>query len=166
MKRIELLFFGLALSICCPVAAEDREYANVKGWEIRQNKLGCVAVHPGRADVQWKMLISPAGNWETYFDDLTGHPANTEFPAILMIDDRNFEETYFSFEGKFIGILPLDQRLALAKGTDVSFLIDNMQLDFSLNGSTAAMLKLEECWHRMTGYDPKVSNKRGAYAFK
>lgn len=166
MRSFTISLFALALTAGNSIAGEYRAYASVKGWDIVQGDLGCVADHPSRGDIQWSILVSPAGNWEVRFDDLAGHPDNSDFPVRIIAGDESFTEEYFTHQGAYIGVLPLDQRLALAKGSDVSIQLDGMELKYSLTGSTAALLKLEECWHQLTGYDPNISSRRGAYAFK
>lgn len=155
-----------ALMTSSAFADFENRYATVRGWEVWQGDSGCLALHPSRGDILWDILVPPAGGWEVRFDDLAGHPDDSEFPVRIIVDGARYTETYFSYSGSFVGVLPLDQRLALSSGSNVTFLFADMRFDFSLKGSTAAMLKLEECWHRMTGYDANISNKRGAYAFK
>lgn len=173
MKFIKTTYAALTLivstlSTTIIATAENRIYANTRGWEVRQDdQIGCTATHPEMGDVLWDILVSPAGNWEIRIEDLAGLPNNTEFLANIIIDNNEiFQETYFTHEGSFIGVLPLNQRLALAKGSSVNFDFNNSNYVYALNGSTAAMLKLEECWHDFTGYDANVSSKRGSYAFK
>lgn len=166
MKMIAFGTLGLAMMVGHTFANDSVDYAKVRGWEIVQNNNGCVALHPSRRDILWSIDVAPAGGWQISIDDLAGHPDGKEFPARLTIGNDSFSEDYVSYQGAFVGSLPLSQRLALAKGSEISIQIDNMQLDFSLSGSTAAMLKLEECWHKMTGFDPAISSRRGSYAFK
>lgn len=166
MRKMSIVCAAHALMTSSAFAGFERNYAAVRGWDVRQGDSGCSALHPSRRDVFWDILVAPAGGWEVRFDDLAGHSDEQEFPVQVIIDGVRYDELYFSYSGSFVGVLPLNQRLAMGQGSKVTFLFDDMRLEFSLKGSTAAMLKLEECWHQLTGYDANVSNKRGSYAFK
>lgn len=139
-------------------------YGKVKNWEIYSDTPGCTAQNPGEVIVG--LNTPPIGGWELQIEDLEGHANDTEFPAEIVVDGRKFKDTFFAVNGQFYGSLELDLRKALADGKTANFIWGDYNLPLDLTGITAAFLKVEECWHKLTGYDPTISSRAGTYAFR
>jgi len=145
-------------------SGSSRLYATVKGWEIYTDVPGCTAQNPGEVIVA--LHTPPGGGWELHIEDLEGRANDMSFPAQIEVDGRTFKDTFFTFNGQYYGSLELDLRKALAAGKQANFIWAEYNLPLDLHGITAAFLKVEECWHKLTGYNPQVSSRAGTYAFK
>lgn len=139
-------------------------YGTVKGWEIYTDTPGCTAQNPGEVIVS--LHTPPGGGWELHIEDLEGRANDMSFPAQIEVDGRTFMDTFFTFDGLYYGSLELDLRKALAAGKQANIIWGDYNLPLDLHGITAAFLKVEECWHKLTGYDARVSSRAGTYAFK
>lgn len=82
----------------------------------------------------------------------------------MNIDKASFPDTFYVENGWAYGDFSLDRRLALKQGKQMSTQIGSTTLSTSLTGSTAALLKVQECWQKMSGWT-KRSSRAGTFAF-
>jgi len=166
MKYLLLALVGLGITAGHAFADQKRLYGSTRGWDVYQSRIGCEADHPNPQKLLWTLKTPPAGGWEMSLQDLTNAPDDSEYPASVTVDNTRFSDTFFVGEGNIYISLPLKLRLAMRSGNNISMEFDGRSYNYSLAGSTAVLLKLEECWHNLTGYDANVSSRRGTYAFK
>lgn len=80
------------------------------------------------------------------------------------MDKYSFTETYFGEAGWMYSSFPLGMRQAVGAGNMIHPMIGPVDEVIPLAGSTAAMLKVEECWKELSGWTP-ASSRAGTFAF-
>ena len=135
-------------------------YSDVRGWRITHGSPGCSAYKPDTGPSVIFNLPN-AGDWQLiyrYFD------SPGDISGVVDIDRASFRDTFFTDGEWAYGSLPLHLRLAIKKGNAMHTMIGSTQYEESLDGSTAALLKLQECWKVKSGWT-KASNKARRFAF-
>lgn len=147
-----------------PTGGKYQLYANVRGWEVFTNTPGCTAMRPSEVIVSFN--TPPAGGWELQIEDFEGLRSDVAIPAQILVDGQVFLNTFYADNGTIYGNLDLELRKALAAGRQANIIWGHNNLAVGLNGVTAALLKVEECWHKLTGFDASTSSRAGTYAFR
>lgn len=159
-----LLLLSAAMGL--PAAAQPpdflggRVHASVKGWTVTQNDVGCSAF---QAEVPVIFNTPPAGGWQLVFPYNIPEDAG-EFGGFVDIDKFSFTDTYFGDGTWIYSPFPLEMRKAMGQGNRLRAEIGSMIWEVDLTGSTAALLKLEECWQDLSGWTP-ASSRAGTFAF-
>ena len=134
-------------------------YASVKGWSIaKSEQYGCSAYLDA---MQIVINAPPAGGWQLIFPY---DGADGEFQGSIDVDKYSFTETYFGEAGWMYSSFPLGMRQAVGAGRIIHPMIGPVDEVIPLTGSTAAMLKVEECWKELSGWTP-ASSRAGTFAF-
>ena len=134
-------------------------YGSVKGWTVvKSEQFGCSA-YPEAMPIVFN--APPAGGWQLIFPYVG---AKGDFEGSIDVDKFSFTETYFGEAGWMYSSFPLGMRQAVAAGNRIHAEIGPVQADLTLQGSTAAMLKVEECWKALSGWTP-ASGRAGTFAF-
>lgn len=136
-------------------------YADVRGWRVVQNQFGCSGYVPGTGP---SVIFNtpPAGGWQMIFVD----PAHYgDVPGVVDVDKYSFDDTFYVDGGYAYGGFDLSLRKSVGQGRMLYADIGGVRYEQSLRGSTAVLLKLEECWTRMSGWTTQ-SNKAPTRAFK
>ena len=135
-------------------------YGYTRGWRIVEGNQGCSAYIPNSGP---SIVFSAplAGGWQIAYRHLN---RQGDIRGIVDVDKASFPQTFYTDDGWAFGEFPLNLRLAVKAGRTIYSEIGNSQYRESLTGSTAALLKVQECWQRMTGWTP-ASNKAGTFAF-
>lgn len=156
------------LALAGPLAAQapdylgGRTYATVKGWTVKQSDTGCSAF---QAPVPVIFNIPPAGGWQLIFPYNVPEEAG-DFSGFVDIDKFSFDDSYFGDGTWIYASFPVEMRKTVGKGNRLYAEIGPMVYETDLAGATAALLKLEECWQRLTGWNAATSNRAGTFAFK
>ncbi|OWU83713.1 hypothetical protein ATO6_17815 [Oceanicola sp. 22II-s10i] len=102
------------------------------------------------------MLVSPAGNWEMLLSTQTAHDISV--PGSWTVDGQSHETEFYSYEGWYR--VPVDgpERRTLAAGRTLVVQTPTEYEAFQLDGMTAMLLKMQECWESATNPSPD-SNK-------
>lgn len=142
-------------------SATGRVYDTVRGWVVVQSQdLGCSAYVEGAPMV---FNTPPAGGWQL----ILAYPTpgrEGEFTGTIDVDRYSFADTYFG-DGQWIyAPFPLALRRAVAEGRLLRAEIGGMTWELTLGGSTAALLKTEECWANLTGWSADRSSRAGTFA--
>ncbi len=139
-------------------------YATVKGWTVKQSQdYGCSAYQNARTVF---FNTPPAGGWQLIFP-ANGAP-DGQFDGVVDVDKFSFteEETgYFAEAGWIYSGFPLDMRKTVGNGSTLHAEIGGKSWDAPLTGSTAVLLKLEECWQNLSGWTAATSGRAGTFAF-
>lgn len=135
-------------------------YSTVRGWRVVQGDVGCSAYKPGTGP-SIVFNTPPAGGWQIIYHYLG---KEGDIPGMVDVDKYSFPKTFFAEGGWAYGDFPLNERLAAKAGRYINTDIDSVKYEESLTGSTAALLKLQECWQKLSGWTP-ASNKVGTFAF-
>lgn len=160
--------FATLLAFAGPSVAQapdylgGRIYATVKGWTVKQSDTGCSAF---QAAVPVIFNIPPAGGWQLIFPYNVPEEAG-DFSGAVDIDKFSFGDSFFGDGTWIYADFPVEMRKTVGKGNRLYAEIGPMIFETDLTGATAALLKLEECWQRMTGWDAATSNRAGTFAFK
>lgn len=170
-RRLRPPFRALCLGACLIPSALHAEapdysvgggtpYASVRGWTVVQSRdFGCSA-YPEAMPVVFN--APPAGGWQLIFpyDGPDG-----EYQGSIDVDRYRFSETYFGEAGWMYSSFPLNLRSSVAEGDRLSARIGPMTADLALDGTRAALLKVEECWQDLTGWSATTSDRAGTFAF-
>ena len=136
-------------------------YASVKGWTVvLSEQYGCSA-YPEAMPIVFN--APPAGGWQLIFP-YTASGGEGEFQGAIDVDKFSFTETYYGDGVWMYSSFPLEMRKAVAAGDRIFADIGPAQADLLLSGSTAALLKVEECWATLNGWTP-ASSSAGTFAF-
>lgn len=137
-------------------------YASVKGWTVvLSEQYGCSA-YPEAMPIVFN--APPAGGWQLIFP-YTASGGEGEFQGAIDVDKYSFTETYYGDGVWMYSSFPLEMRKAVGAGDRIMADIGPAQADLVLTGSTAALLKVEECWKKLSGWDPATSSRAGTFAF-
>lgn len=143
-------------------AGGGRVYASVKGWTVvLSEQFGCSA-YPEAMPIVFN--APPAGGWQLIFP-YTASGGEGEFQGAIDVDKFSFTESYYGDGVWMYSSFPLDMRKAVAAGDRIHADIGPAQADLALTGSTAALLKVEECWKVLSGWDAATSSRAGTFAF-
>lgn len=169
MPKIHFLCAVLALT-AAPALAETPDYsagggkvyASVRGWTVVQSdRYGCSA-YPEAMPIVFN--TPPAGGWQLIFPyHMPG--VDGEYQGLVEIDKYSFEDTFYGEDGFFYGSFPLAMRQTFGQGSEMAAEVGGQGYTLTLSGSTAALLKLEECWQVMTGWTEDGSSRAGTFAF-
>lgn len=136
-------------------------YASVKGWTVVISETYGCSAYPEALPIVFN--APPAGGWQLIFPySVAG--GEGDFEGAIDVDKYSFTETYYG-DGQWIySSFPLGMRQAVAAGDRLFADIGPVQADVGLQGSTAALLKVEECWTALSGWTP-ASSRAGTFAF-
>lgn len=164
-----LSFFALTLA-AAPALAQGADYSvsggalygTVRGWTVvLSEQYGCSA-YPEAMPIVFN--TPPAGGWQLILP-YTGSAPDGEYQGSIDVDKYSFTDTYFGEGGWLYASFPLEMRKAVADGQTISVHVEPAATELSLAGSTAALLKLEECWQALTGWTAEGSSRAGTFAF-
>lgn len=143
-------------------SATGTVYATVRGWVVVQSDtLGCSAYVEGSPMI---FNTPPAGGWQLILSNDAG-AAPGDYTIVIDIDRYSFAEPlYVDSQWAYSGF-PLNLRQAMAAGSVMRAEAGPMVWNLTLGGTTAAMLKLEECWADLTGWNAQTSGRAGTFAF-
>lgn len=137
-------------------------YATVKGWTVvLSEQYGCSA-YPEAMPIVFN--APPAGGWQLIFP-YTASAGEGEFAGAIDVDKFSFTETYYGDGVWMYSSFPLEMRKAVGSGDRIFADIGPAQAELLLTGSTAALLKVEECWKKLSGWDAATSGRAGTFAF-
>lgn len=137
-------------------------YATVKGWTVVLSEdYGCSA-YPEAMPIVFN--APPAGGWQLIFP-YTASGGEGEFAGAIDVDKFSFTETYYGDGVWMYSSFQLEMRKAVGSGDRIHADIGPAQADLLLTGSTAALLKVEECWKKLSGWDAATSSRAGTFAF-
>jgi hypothetical protein len=141
-------------------SATGRDYAVVRGRVVVQSDtLGCSAYAEGSPLVR---NTPPAGGWHLILSNGTG--VTGARAGVIDVDRARLADTFFS-EGQWVyGSFPLNLRKAMAEGRRVRAEIGGRASELTLGGSTAALIKFEECRADLTGWGAATSSRAGTFA--
>jgi hypothetical protein len=168
MPKIHFLCAVLALT-AAPALAETPDYsagggkvyASVRGWTVVQSdRYGCSA-YPEAMPIVFN--TPPAGGWQLIFPYSTSGGEGT-FAGSIDVDKSSFTEEYYGDGEWMYSSFPLNMRKAVAAGSRIYANIGPAVADVGLDGATAAMLKVEECWQNLTGWSAATSSRAGTFA--
>ena len=143
-------------------SATGTVYATVRDWVVVQSDmLGCSAYVEGSPMI---FNTPPAGGWQLVLSNDAG-AAPGEYPATIDIDRYSFADTFFVDSQWAYASFPLGLRQAMAAGSVMRAEAGPMTWELTLGGTTAALLKLEECWADLTGWSAATSSRAGTFAF-
>ncbi len=158
-SRNVFIFKAFLALIAFPVQAFDmgRHYSDTRGWEVRMSQnTGCIATSPIGSDIATMMVLVPAGNFELVLP--TAAPSGAEIPVTLDIDRYSFTDSFYAEDGFAHGVFDTPLREAMAKGRNMTILHDGESFFLPLEGTTAALLKLQECWYDLV--QPSANTSR------
>ena len=169
MIRLPILSAIMAL-LALPTLAQAPDYSSATGtvyavvrdWVVVQSQeLGCSAYVEGSPMV---FNTPPAGGWQLLLaTTVTVGPG--DLAGSIDIDRYSFTDTYYT-DGQWVYAgFPLGLRQSIAAGNVMHAEIGPMVWDLTLGGTTAALLKLEECWADLTGWSAATSSRAGTFAF-
>lgn len=142
-------------------AAGGKVYASVRGWTVVQSdRYGCSA-YPEAMPIVFN--TPPAGGWQLIFPYSASGGEGT-FAGSIDIDKSSFTEDYYGDGAWMYSSFPLNMRKAVAAGNRIYANIGPAVWDVGLDGATAAMLKVEECWQNLTGWSAATSGRAGTFA--
>lgn len=135
-------------------------YGTVRGWTVVQGDKGCSAFPAGMPVI---LNTPPAGGWQLVFPYASTGEVN--IPGIVDVDKVSFDDSFYG-DGQYLyGSFEVEMRKIVGAGSRMTALIGDAQYDIDLTGSTAALLKVEECWQNLSGWTP-ASSRAGTFAFK
>ncbi|MEM6667180.1 MAG: hypothetical protein AAF638_12350 [Pseudomonadota bacterium] len=165
-RTLMILIAAFATAPCLTVATTsaraDTFYAEVRGWEVfsadldsgggscfAQKIVGPVSIGHGST----LRLRATGGDWYVETDWRSGLETDI-YP--VDVDRGSFEARFEQIGAWAIAPLPSTARDGLANGRTLTLVIDPDPPEFSLSGSAAAMLKVEECVERVVlgGHSP------------
>lgn len=165
--------FAALLALCAtlpalPVLAQQGPrfedgtfYAEVRGWTVTQGTMGCTAYHADSPSIY--LNTPPAGGWQLAFPYPTQD--TLDLPAVIDVDKYSFEDTLYG-DGQYLyASFDLPLRKAVGEGNVLFVEAGSTQIRIDLHGTTAALLKVEECWMNMSGWT-SASSRAGTFAFK
>ena len=149
--KCSLLAFCLVLfSQAASAQVKETVYAHVRGWTVVTateygNFQGC-GMSRGNGAFDIILGIDNAGNWNIGFPSSTreGGRVNVD----MDIDRMSDVVTLQAKVGFAFGLTSPDWVGAIASGRHMSVLMEGRRHDISLNGTTAAIHKVEECASR------------------
>ncbi|WP_152912471.1 hypothetical protein [Candidatus Rhodobacter oscarellae] len=150
--------------------AEGHEqlFAGVRGWHVLIDSDTCIGRRQnggtGAAE-DFEPYVAPSGNWELKLPNTTSRTSG-DVNVTLEIDGTTFRDTGVILGSEIHLVFDLRMRHAFRDGYWVTFTVDGHVWERSLYGVTATLLKLEECWNEVSGYDADVSNRAPARAFE
>jgi hypothetical protein len=156
--RLSNLAIGISLCLAAlPAQAVEwgQYYASARNWDVYQSDSGCMASRPTGEMIDMTMLISPMGNFELLFS--TSKPNDSLASVMVSIDGRSTHDEYIAVDGWLHGVFETPLREEMAAGVQVEVMIDGAITMLPLDGVTAALLKLEECWYDLAQPDPNTS---------
>ncbi len=130
--------------------AIESNYASVRGWRVLSGAVNgrfvyCVAEHPDRS-TPLRLGNSINGQWQlSIFQELAAVRKDWS-GSIEVDDDTRYTNASGSASGKWtVAWLGLDELENIKRGRNMIFGVRKYDFEFSLAGTTAAVLKVEEC---------------------
>ncbi|SPF80316.1 VHL beta domain-containing protein [Pseudoprimorskyibacter insulae] len=153
-----LALAGLTTVFAAPAQAVDwgQHYASVRDWDVYQSDIsGCIAARPSGQMVDMAMLIAPASGFELMFS--SSLPNDSLASVLVTIDGRSTHDEYIAVDGWLHGVFDTPLREAMAASSSAEVMIDGLPMTFPMDGVTAALLKLQDCWFDLAQPDPNTS---------
>lgn len=155
-------------SLTTPALAEPPDYSvnggemygSVRGWSVVKSDLYGCSAYPEAMPVV--LNTPPAGGWQLIFPYADTAPEG-DYAGMIHIDNSVFTDTYYGDSQWMYSPFPLVMRKTLAAGQRMTADFGHVDADVGLEGATAAMLKLEECWQSLSGWTP-ASSRAGTFA--